>query len=70
MQDIHNNVGLNIFHGISPSAHVEIKFKPQCVKKFHDNGFIYKSFGSNENPAKSTSRNYLLAQIPSLKLHL
>jgi hypothetical protein len=45
MKDIHQFLGLKIFHGLSPSPRLEWKFKSQCNDSVNENNFISNAFG-------------------------
>ena len=47
VEEIREHVGLYVFHGLSPSPRIELKFRSQHQDKVHGNDFIHRSFGPN-----------------------
>ena len=69
-QEIHKNVGINIFCGIYPSPQVYTKVNPQHAGKVYGNEFVYNSFSTDANHFHKNFKELFVFQKPRLNLHL
>ena len=66
-KDIHQHVGIYVFHGISTLPQLEMKFNIKHVDKVHVNYFIYNCFGPNANLLHNNSKALFACQKKLIK---
>ena len=65
-EEIHEHVGLYVFHGLSASLSIEFKFRSQHKDKVHGNYLIHRSLGPNVERLHKHFNNFLLCQNPTI----
>ena len=66
MKELRQHLGLYILNGLSPSPHVEWKFKPQSACKTHGSDFVYQAFGPNAARRHRHFKCFFTVQDPSI----
>jgi hypothetical protein len=66
MKEIRQHLGLYILSGLSPSPHVEWKFKPQSASQTHRSDFVYNAFGPNAERRHRHFKCFFTVQDPSI----
>ena len=66
LEEIRENVGLYVFHGLSSSPRIEFNFRSQHKHKVHRNDFIHKSFGPNDERRHKHFKVFFLFQNPAI----
>jgi hypothetical protein len=63
MKELRQHLGLYILNGLSPSPHVEWKFKPQSADATHGSDFVY---GPNAERQHRHFKCFFTVQDPSI----
>ena len=58
LDDLLRHIGLYLFHGLSPSPQIEMKFHRQCEDHVNGNDFVHFSFGGNTSKSKRRHRHF------------
>ena len=68
VEEIRQHVGLYVFHGLSPSPRIELKFRSQHQDKVHGNDFIHRSFGPNSERRHKHFKAFFSCQNPAIDI--
>ena len=66
-KETRQHISLHIFHGLSPSPRIEMKFKSQAQDEVNGNDFINRAFGPNATRRHKMWKSFLCVQNPALR---